>query len=630
MAQAMKTSYDLLRGGLDLVTPAAAMPAGRAIAALNYEPEARGYRRIGGYERYNGMPSPSLGANPEIIAARRAAIDHIPGSGPVRGVYIYDGALFAFRDNTSGDGQMFKATDDGWVKQTFGTLITFNSGTSEYSEGEKLLGATSAAIGTIDRVVLQSGQWNGTAAGYLVVSTITGTFGIETAGDSLGGSATLNSSTPIRLTGGGHYDFAVHNFYGAARRDRLYGTNGVDPAFEFNGRALSPIKTGNEAGSIDTITRILTRAGATILTRAGARIIGRGVNDKPSHIGVYANHLFLSFDAGSLMHSGVGEPMDFRVAAGAGEISFGGAPTGILSSVTTSLVIFGQSRIEYMTGTSSDDFRMLPISDVAGSVRWSTQMAGASPIYLDEAGLRRLDTTAAFGDWKMGTLSEAVEPLFRAKREAGVKVSASVKVKSKDQYWLFFDDGTGIIMYLGREAPEIMPIRFPDTVFCACSGEMSEGAGERVFVGATDGNVYELDRGTSFDGAMVPAYVRLAWNSERAPTMEKRFHSARFETDNASDMAIGVTYSVDFNASTNLAGELRNYLVAAGSPDFLPVGSDYSDVDWTVATAGEIYADDLSGLGRNIALTLISNHTSEEPHTLATLALSYSARRQLR
>src|SRR5690554_1354168 len=48
----------LLRGGLDLVSPAVAMPEGHCIAVSNYESAPEGYARIGGYERYDGRPEP--------------------------------------------------------------------------------------------------------------------------------------------------------------------------------------------------------------------------------------------------------------------------------------------------------------------------------------------------------------------------------------------------------------------------------------------------------------------------------------------------------------------------------------------------------------------------------------------
>ena len=55
-----RTQYYPLEGGLDLVTPALAIPPGRALAMVNFEPWYQGgYRRIPGYERFDGRPKPS-------------------------------------------------------------------------------------------------------------------------------------------------------------------------------------------------------------------------------------------------------------------------------------------------------------------------------------------------------------------------------------------------------------------------------------------------------------------------------------------------------------------------------------------------------------------------------------------
>lgn len=620
----------LMQGGLDLVTPAMGLPAGRAIAALNYEPEARGYRRLGGIERFDGRPSPSEAATPAQAVSRRAAIAKVPGVGPVRGVHILNAELYAFRDGADGQGAMWRATETGWQRVKLGHTIKFRAGTVEIVEGMTIVGDTSNASAVVRRVILQEGAWNGTAVGYMVVSILAGTFITENVTDSEGGKASILPAEPITIPAGGRYDFTVHNFYGATKRHRLYGANGVGRAFEFDGTTYAPIETGNAAGRIEDAIALVTRQNMTIVTRSGATVIARGEHDKPAHIGQFANHLFLTFDAGAVMHSGVGEPMDFRPISGAGEISFGVTPTGVLSSVSTSLVIFAQSRVEYLVGSDSDSFELKPITDGAGAARWTTIMGGETPIYLDQAGLRKLSTTSAFGDWRLGTLSQLVEPLFRAKRDVGVVATACCVVKGKDQYRLFFDDGSGIVLYLGRKNPEIMPIRLPSPVFCACSDELREGYGERVFVGSTDGFVYELDKGPSFDGAPVPAYLRLGWNSLRAPMVEKRFHGATIETDSRSDMTFGLTYSVDYSAGANLAGELRSYAVPAGSPTWMPTGEPYGSIDWTVAAAGELRADDLSGLGRNIAITILSEHTLEDPHTLTAMTLFYAPRRQIR
>ncbi|MEO0504441.1 MAG: hypothetical protein AAFZ14_14025, partial [Pseudomonadota bacterium] len=59
MTQRSKTT--VLRGGLDLVTPAIAVKPNRAITCVNYECEVRGYRRVVGYERLDGQTKPSEG-----------------------------------------------------------------------------------------------------------------------------------------------------------------------------------------------------------------------------------------------------------------------------------------------------------------------------------------------------------------------------------------------------------------------------------------------------------------------------------------------------------------------------------------------------------------------------------------
>jgi hypothetical protein len=55
-----QTKYFALGGGLDVTSPALAVDPGRLLAAVNYEPWFEGgYRRIDGYERFDGRAKPS-------------------------------------------------------------------------------------------------------------------------------------------------------------------------------------------------------------------------------------------------------------------------------------------------------------------------------------------------------------------------------------------------------------------------------------------------------------------------------------------------------------------------------------------------------------------------------------------
>lgn len=255
-------------------------------------------------------------------------------------------------------------------------------------------------------------------------------------------------------------------------------------------------------------------------------------------------------------------------------------------------------------------------------------MAGEQPVYLDEAGLRKLGTTSAFGDWRMGTLTQASEPLFRKKKADGVTATASLKMRSKDQYWLFFDDNSGVVLYLGRKEPEVLPFLFPFEVSCACSGELDPADGERHFVGGADGFVYELGKGNSFDGEEVQAYIRLAWNTLGAPAQEKRFHKASFDIDAPDACEIGIAFHVDYAAGGNPGGARQDISVAQGSQSLIDI-VDYDSIDWTQPMQGELAAY-LDGIGRNCAITLVSEHTDEAPHTLSSMTVNFTPRRVLR
>ena len=116
-----KTQYYALKGGINTETPALSVPSGQLIDALNYEPVTEGgYRRIDGFERFDGRVLPS---------------------------------------------------------DTVYYTLDFTNGANEVFLGEVVFGGTSAAEGRIIDVVLESGTWGGgDAAGYFVFIPIIGVF----------------------------------------------------------------------------------------------------------------------------------------------------------------------------------------------------------------------------------------------------------------------------------------------------------------------------------------------------------------------------------------------------------------------------------------------------------------------
>lgn len=684
-----QTNTLLLRGGLNVVTPAIAVPAGMAIAASNYVADVRGYSRVTGYERYDGRPRPSdaeywlldfdtgtaaistgntvtgltsgatgialqdaavstgsygggdaagflvLGevtgtfvdnealrvggvtksfadgaalanaaddieddkAYTKLAAeVRRALITAIPGSGPVRGICELEGALYAFRDNAGATAcVMHKATAAGWVAQSLGSYLKFDAGSSEMFEGDAINGQTSGATATVRRVVQLSGLWTGTAAGFIVLSGIVGTFQdnenirvgvtVKAVAD---GVVTANALPP-----GGHYDFTIHNFYGAAFTPRMYAVNGVGRGFEWDGTYFAPLFTG--------------------LADA---------DDKPTHIAQFSNHLFLFYDSGLIQFSSIGTPTEYNTTTGAGNFTFGHPITDALEATSTSLIVLGERSVGYITGMDVDTFLLSLISEEAGAFAWTAQVVG-SPIYLDDGGIRRLTTTQAFGNWRMGTISQAIEPILSRKRKQGIEAVASVRVRARDQYIIFFDDLTAVAVYFGRKDPEIMTLDLSHQAFCAATAMLTADTGESVFFGGDDGYVYEMERGRSFDGEAITAFCRLAFNSIGTPRQNKRWHKFVLECD----VAIGadISISCDF---------------AYGSPDYTPSSEEFSIAAgggfWNEASWNEFYWSSqvvgqavayVDGFGQNASPVLISNEIDdEEPHTLSSLTCHFSYR----
>ena len=75
------TSF-VLAGGLNLVTAPGATKTRRIAVVENFIcSQNGGYQRIAGYERFDGQAAPSGSIDAGVIAARRSAIQAVPGEG---------------------------------------------------------------------------------------------------------------------------------------------------------------------------------------------------------------------------------------------------------------------------------------------------------------------------------------------------------------------------------------------------------------------------------------------------------------------------------------------------------------------------------------------------------------------
>ena len=528
----------------------------------------------------------------DAIETTRADILIVPGSGNMRGCGFLNGDEYAFRDNAGATAvDMYKATTGGWVLQDLGETFTFTSGgTTEIQEGDTVTGSISGETAVVKRVILTSGTWaGGDAAGRLIVYSVSGAFQAENLLVSAADLATIAAdAVPNAFAAGGRFETVEKNFGGHSGTNRMYGCDGASLGFEWDGAVFVPIVTGM-------------------------------TTDTPAHVFVHKKHLFYSFTGGSAQHSGIGDPYAWTILSGAAEIAIGEEITGFSGNATKTLTIFGRNKIAILYGTSASDWELVVLTDEAGAVEWTPQLIG-SPIYMDDRGLRSLETTQAFGDFKLGTLTRLVEPVFKAKKKAGIDALASVRVRAKDQYRLFWADGTGLTVYLGRGKPEIMEFNLGKAVHCIASGEDSDG-NEIIVFGSTDGYLYQLDAGTSFDGSSITAYVRLPFNHVGSPTRHKHWRQVTLEMDAAVNTSINIL--ADFGSgdpeATTAAEESFDVTSGAGYWNL----DNWNEFKWSASAAGSALLH-IDGEGTNMSVSFLSDKIYEAPHTLSGITLHFS------
>lgn len=679
-----------LGGGLDEAAQPLTIDPGRVIACINHESVDSGYARVGGFERFSGKTSPTdypfhmlaftggatafvegntvlggtSGATGIVLAldlsagawdgtgegeiglrelvgtfqtgeqllvsgtpyaeaasaqttgaalsgdafeetcaeaARdyaRTLIEGVPGSGNIRGVWEYGGAVYAFRDNTLGTaGGMYQSSATGWLEVDLGFTLDFTSGgTTEIVVGDVITGATSGAVATVMRVVLQSGDWDsGTAAGYFALSGIVGVFQAENLDvNAVPNLATIAAAPdPVALPAGGRYFFETHNFYGASSGRRMYGVNGVGAGFEFDGTTFVPIRTGM-------------------------------ATDTPTRIAVYRNHLFFAFPHGSVQHSSPGEPTGWEAILGASEIGIGSDVADFIANID-SLIILGEHGIFALTGYDVSDWQLGTITREAGALPFTGQHIG-SGLYLDNRGLRSIEATQRYGNFAMGTMSQAARKTMRRKALAGAMPLASAIVRTKNHYRLFYDDGTGLSFYLGRKFPEPMYFDLGKVVCCISSNESADDV-ERIFFGSTDGMIYQLDAGTSFDGAAIEAFCQLAYTHMKSPGLLKRVFKVDIEAVASAGTSIGI--AVEYDYSRNEQSEASTATAEAEGAGGLYGVTSWGEFYWSSPTENILSAE-IEGQGRNASVIAYSNSALFPAYELRGATIYYGERGNIR
>ncbi|MCA9367294.1 hypothetical protein KC887_03480 [Candidatus Kaiserbacteria bacterium] len=482
-------------GGLDLENSHTQKTPGTLIDCQNFAPRfGGGYALVKGFERFDGQPAPSGAVDPDTA---RAAIQTVPGNGDILGVWMFNGNLYAFR-NDAGDtaAVMHKATPTGW------------------------------------QVV----------------------------------------STPALLPGG-KYEFETYNFFASTASNRMFGVDGVNPAFMFDGTTFT-------------------------------QLVIPGETYKPIHIAAHSNHLFLAYPQGQWVHSGIGDPTKWDTATeGAGAGGSGDDIVAMRPTVGGALAFFMRNKVSVLYGSSQADWQatdMRKQSDQAGAIEGSIQTAGSDLVYLDDNGLTTMQQSQNFGNFQSRALDKLIHTYLVQRKN---RVLGSLISHNANQYRLFlrYDSGTEVItLTFGTQGGiegfgrYLYPVKF--TCFFQREDETGQ---ERLFAGAEDGYVYEMDVGGSFDGADIQAWFKTSYANCRNDQLRKRFRKALVTIESSGTLPLKIKPYYDYGQNgipSGLPAEAETE-ITGGHWNI----DDWNEFYWAGPDANQVTVD-ITGIGRNLSL----------------------------
>jgi hypothetical protein len=292
-----------------------------------------------------------------------------------------------------------------------------------------------------------------------------------------------------------------------------------------------------------------------------------------------------------------------------------------------------------LSGSSTLDFKLDVISANTGCIHYGAETVDYTYL-LDDRGIIKLTTTQAYGNFDKETISRKVQ--MEANRIKKLLVCTTA-YKTKNQIRFYGSDGTGLIMTVaqggtatssiansssaGSEEHRYTEFSYPFTVTCAWSGEDDTGD-DVIYLGSSDGWVYQANKGSSFDGAEIESNLVLAFNNNKSPNYLKQYRKLLLEMTSYGYSEVGLhpefSYGNPFTST-----HIQQLFDIKGVGGF-----------WNVSTWNTIYYYDsqlvyqpelqIAGEGTNISLVLHAKSAIDLGHKFDGVIFQYTTRRLVR
>lgn len=676
IAPKVETSYFPFAGGLDMVSAATLIKPGFVFDASNYEIDSinGGYRRINGYERFDGRTSPSSASywiiNCSITGTIVVGNTVTGGTSAATGKVLQVNASSLILGRVSGtfvSGEALKVSGTTQATATSGAYL--GGASSMATDAAYLLLAANdyrTDITTVPGSGRIRGVWwynytlyafrdnAGATAGTMWKSTSSGwsqvTFEYEVSFTAGGGATPSDGATltqggvtatvrrvctksgawtgtaagtlVISVPSGGNFAAGAATMSGGV----TLTLSGAQTAITLPAGGSYEFVTYNFTGSTATERMYGCNGVGTAFEFDGSYFvpIHTGMTtDTPSHIACHKNQLFLSF-RGSLQNSGIGSPFAWSVILGANEIAIGEDITALLpqpgDASGAAMAVFSDSGTWMLYGSSTSDFKLVVVSPDAGAAAFTAQWIG-SAFCLSQRGIQRIETTLAFGNFQFAAVSGLIQPLIN--RLQGKAIS-SCTLKEKNQYRLFFSDNSALAMTLVANKPSgVMLLNYAMPVRCYCTGVNSSGR-EVAFFGSDDGYVYQDSVGPSFDGSVMEYWLRLPFSHFGSPGYRKRFRRAVFDVTVEQYASVSVSYELGAGTLDAAQGDVQSTQFIGGGGYWDQFTWDQFTWDAPAVTQASVF---LTGTEKNISMLFYGSSATDYPFSIQGARFQYSVQR---
>lgn len=615
-----KSTWINFQGGNDRETAPAMIPPGFLSFSENWEMAINGaYQTLTGYERFDGSPSPNnakIFVLPIVANITKATWDSTAwdtlkakwDSAPVNYASTPIPAGTVVTGASSGATATVLAMLPGQLIVT-GLAGTFTSESIGF--GAAVAGNPTGVTGTPEQIANYQAQavallsqaigtvpGQGPVLGVWYYKNKVYAFRNQSVGVGMYASSPTGWASVATLPNqNGRFEFVNATFTGSFNDFKMYGCDGQNNAFEYDGT---------------TFKAITTPLDSTL---------------KPSHLAAHQNQLFLSYSS-SVINSKLGDPFTWATTSGTAELACMDRVTGFMVQPgemnNPALAIFCRNRTWVLYGTSAADFQLVDFNSEQGAIDYTIQKIHQTYL-LDDRGITSLGQAQEFGNFAEATLSFRMKQWLAQRRS---RVTDSHISRDKQQYRLFFSDGTGLYCRIDSQEFSMMPVRFPRPVLCSVSAETFGGGDELVFFGSDDGYVYQMERGSSFAGKPISTELVTVYNHAGSYHAKKKYRRATFEMVGAGHHRYQFSYRLSF------------YNVDASQPDPLAELVNLTIAKWDTGTWDELSWDGdpqlllktyaINGDGHNIALRLTSSGDNFTPLKISGCLLEYSLLRQSR